>query len=351
MSLTTFTETEQQALEEKWTLPRFVYFPVGTAALAILALDLPWPNDHWAWQALWVSLVTYSMFCWTSCFHETVHQTLCGSRAISIWLGRILGTLMFVPYTAYRESHIRHHAYLNKPADWELWPYSDPNTSLRFRRVFVWFDLIVGVFMSPAIYSRLYFHPDSPITNPETRKTLRREYIGMILVWASIIGGVIYAGRVHTFLMAWVLPHYLAGVVQSVRKFTEHLGMKDYDPMLGTRTVIGDNWLTRFCTYLNFDIFVHGPHHRHPRVSHDRLIEKMNDYMSVNPTKEYPVFATYWQAICHMIPSMFKNPGVGMNLGAPEPKKEKSSEVNNFVADVTREVLADADVDPMHLSS
>ena len=351
MSMTTFTQAEQQALDEKWTLPRFVYFPVGTASLAILALDHPWPNGHWGWQSLWVALVTYSMFCWTSCFHETVHQTLCGSRAISIWLGRILGTLMFVPYTAYRESHIRHHAYLNKPADWELWPYSDPNTSLTFRRIFVWFDLIFGVFMSPAIYGRLYWSKDSPVKDPQIRRKLAYEYIGIVAVWASVIIGVILADRVETFLMAWVLPHYLAGVVQSIRKFTEHLGMRDYDPMLGTRTVIGNNWFTRFCTYLNFDIFVHGPHHRHPRVAHDQLVEKMNDYMNVNPEKDYPVFPTYFHAILHMIPFMLKAPGVGMNRGAPAPTKEKDRDVNNFVADVSREVLADADIDPVHLST
>ena len=51
--------------------------------------------------------------------------------ALSIWTGRLLGTMMFTPYTAYREVHIRHHAYLNTPRDWELWPYSDPQRVAR----------------------------------------------------------------------------------------------------------------------------------------------------------------------------------------------------------------------------
>ena len=72
----------------------------------------------------------------------------------------------------------------------------------------------------------------------------------------------------HGYLRAWLIPSCVAGIYQSIRKFTEHLGMASYDPMVGTRTVVGQNWFTRMCTYLNFDIFVHGPHHRHPLVPH-----------------------------------------------------------------------------------
>ena len=90
-------------------------------------------DNFWVAAAL-VAFTAAMMFCWTSALHEAAHQTLFRSRALSIWTGRLLGTLMFTPYTAYREVHIRHHAYLNSPRDWELWPYDDPRASLAFRR-------------------------------------------------------------------------------------------------------------------------------------------------------------------------------------------------------------------------
>ena len=121
MSLTAFTQAEQEALEDKWTWVRFQFFPAGL--LGIWALGTQWPNGEWPAYLGWLFFTAYCFFCWTSCFHETAHQTLTGNRGTSVWLGRIIGMLIVVPYNVYRESHIRHHAYLNKPHDWELWPY------------------------------------------------------------------------------------------------------------------------------------------------------------------------------------------------------------------------------------
>ena len=338
MSVTTFTEEELEALEDKWTLPRFVFFPGGL--LGLWCLGIQWPNDHWAWQVFWTLFTSFNLLCWTSCFHETVHQTLNGSRLFSIWLGRFLGTAMLVPYSVYRESHIRHHAYLNKPSDWELWPYCDPNASKAFRRVFVWIDLVFGFVVSSYIYGRLYFHKDSPLKSPELRRVIRNEYLVILVFWGTIIGIVAWYGAWLGLLRVWVIPHLVTGIWQTGRKLTEHLGMASYDPLLGTRTVLGRNLFTRISTYLNFDIFIHGPHHRHPRIAHNQLGNKMKDYIEQNPDQEFPLFSTYLHATGQMVPFLFKNPGVGMNVGAPPPSAEKDQDVQNFVADVAEEILA-----------
>ena len=344
MSQTTFTPEESQAIaENSHVLLRMVCLPGGLVGLYFLAY--PWPSAHPAVMAGWTLFTAYFLFCWTSCFHETAHQTLSDSKPFSIALGRMLGIAMFVPYTCYRESHIRHHAYLNKPTDWELWPYSDPNTSIWFRRVFVWFDLCVGIFMSPWIYSRIYFHKDSPLKSPEVRRSIRYEYLAMITFWATVLGLVAYFDAWLGFLTVWCIPHFLAGVFQSGRKLTEHLGMSSYDPMLGTRTVLSKrNWITRMGSFVNFDIFIHGPHHRHPRVAHNVLGRKMDEYIETHPDTDYPLYQSYWRATFAMFPHMVKNPGVGMNVGAPAPTKAKNENVENFVADVSAEVLADEEV-------
>lgn len=326
---TEFTEEEKRAIANRRTITRFFFFPFQIMAMWFIAY--PWPFEAWYVTAFWILVTSYFMFCWTSCFHECAHQTLFRSQRLSILLGRILGTLMFVSYTAYRESHIRHHAYLNKPVDWELWPYSDPNASLTFRRLFVWFDLLVGIFSAPIIYGRIFWHRNSPLSK-ESRAACWYEYTLIVLFWGSILAVVGYYNKWYVLLTVWVIPHCLAGLYQNARKLTEHLGMKSYDPLMGTRTVAGSNLWTKLCTFLNFDIFVHGPHHRHPRVSHDQLVELTEKYVQNNPTNKYPIFSTYTRAMVNMVPWLFRNPGVGVNAGGENPKE--SATVTNFVADV-----------------
>ncbi len=342
MSVTEFTSEERDDLHEEVTLPLYVLFPLG--AIGLYSLAFPWPVNTVPVYLCWLAFTTFVFFCYTSCFHETAHQTLSQSVRLSIVVGRILGTLIFTPYSVYRESHIRHHAYLNKPSDFELWPYSDPNTSIAFRRVFVWFDLVLGIFTGPFVYGRTFFHKDSPIRNPAIRRAVYWEYAAIVAFWGTVLGLTAAYDAWFYLLTVWVLPHWLAGVMQTGRKLTEHLGMASYDPLKGTRTIVANNWFTRLCTWMNFDIFVHGPHHRHPKVAHNLLMKKMHDYKETTQ-EEFPVFATYRSASWSMLPFLFRNPGVGMNAGAKSPDAEKLKTVDNFVADVAKEVLSDRDVE------
>ncbi len=275
-AVTRFTADEERSLEQKRTLPRMLSIPMAAAGMLAVGLGVGVGN-YWI-QAALVAFTAAMMFCWTSALHEAAHQTLFKSRALSIWTGRMLGTLMFTPYTAYREVHIRHHAYLNSPRDWELWPYSDPHASLAFRRAFVWFDLLCGIAAGPLIYGRIYFHRNSPIKSPELRRTIRNEYLAIMAVWTCIWVDTTLAGVWSLHLRGVLLPMYLAALMQTCRKFTEHLGMASFDPLLGTRTVLPRKWLMRLSSFLNFDIFIHGPHHRHPRLTHNNLEAKLDEY-------------------------------------------------------------------------
>ncbi|MEQ9406657.1 MAG: fatty acid desaturase [Fuerstiella sp.] len=342
MSVTQFTEEELSDLEDEVTLPLYILFPLGV--LGLYSLAFPWPVNTLPVYLGWLAFTTFVFFCYTSCFHETAHQTLSQSARLSVLVGRVLGTAMFTPYSVYRECHIRHHAYLNKPTDFELWPYSDPNMSLWFRRLFVWLDLAFGFLTGPFVYGRTFFHRDSPIRSAAVRRAVYWEYAAIVAVWGTVLTLCAVYNLWFYLLTVWVLPHWLAGIMQTGRKLTEHLGMSSYDPLKGTRTVVADNWFTRLCTWMNFDIFVHGPHHRHPKVAHNLLHRKMKEYKE-STHDEFPIYSTYRTASLAMLPYLFRNPGVGMNAGAASPDAEKLAEVDNFVADVATEVLADTDVE------
>jgi fatty acid desaturase len=331
-AVTQFTADEQRSLDEKRTLPRMLSIPLAGLGMAAVGLGLG-AGSFWI-QAAVAAFTAGMMFCWTSALHEAAHQTLFRSRSLSIWTGRFLGTVMFTPYTAYREVHIRHHAYLNSPRDWELWPYSDPGASLGFRRAFVWFDLLCGIAAGPVIYGRMYFHRNSPIRATELRRTIRNEYLAIVLLWGGIWTYSTVAGQWAAHLQGVLLPMYLAAFMQTCRKFTEHLGMASFDPLLGTRTVLPRKWMMRLSSFLNFDIFIHGPHHRHPRLTHNKLEAKLDEYRTANPGVAYPAYERYWRAMLAMAPSMILNPGCGVNVGTPPDGDPWKSEVDDFASDV-----------------
>ena len=66
----------------------------------------------------------------------------------------------------------------------------------------------------------------------------------------------------------------------------------------------------------------------------------MSEYQSTRPDLDYPVFGSYTAAIWHLLPTIIKNPGVGMNVGAPPPADEKPHDASDFGRDVTAEILA-----------
>lgn len=303
-----------------WSLPHILVFPA--VACGMWMIYHPWPTGGPLATAFWIGVTGYALLSLSSCFHETSHQTFSRWPWLSIWLGRLIGTVLVVPYTVYRESHVRHHAYLNTPADWELWPYSDPKASLTYRRVFVWLDLFLGALTTPYIYGRIFFHKDSPLTSKKIRRTIWMEYGLIAAAWTAFLLTLDYFHVLRSSYAQWVLAMLVMTFLQTGRKLTEHLGMKSYDPILGTRTVVGSNWITRWTTYLQFDIFIHGPHHRHPRLAHGLLEEKMEQYIDSHRDVDVPVFSSYWQATADMLPSMWHTPGVGMNAGAPLPEKQ-----------------------------
>lgn len=293
--------------------PRLLLFPTLAVALYPLFI-LGWGGDGWLAQSVWVAFLTYCWFCISGSFHETAHHTLFKRPSWNIWFGRVLGMMVGIPYTVFKESHRQHHAYLNTPGDYELWPYSDPNCSLTFRRVFVWIDILGGVFTAPYIYSRIYLNKNSRLSD-QVRRVIFWEYVGVVLFWLAMIGGV-WALASSTgfqwshFHIVWILPLVLSAGGNTLRKLVEHLGMTSRDPILGTRTVVPDNFLTRMFCYFNFDIAVHGPHHRYPKRHHYELEPCMRAYIHEHPDHA-PLFSSYLSAFWNMLPCLWTHPATG----------------------------------------
>lgn len=336
MSKTEFTAEEFSALGEGMLWPRFLLFP-AMSILGYVGFVMGLGGDSLAVKLAWSVFLGFCWFCVAGSFHETVHQTMGRWRNANIWFGRIVGTLLGIPYSVYREVHIRHHAYLNTSKDYELWPYSKPGASLAFRRAFVVFDILGAVVANPVVYGRIYFKKNSPIS-AQARATITREYIAMALFWGAVavtVAALSLSGTVdlRRFDPMWLLPMPIAAAFNGFRKLTEHVGMASTDPILGTRTVIGNNWVTRLCSYFNFELFVHGPHHRFPKAPHFELESRLADFRRKHPDAVVPLFSSYLAAVWDTLPCLWWNPGVGENAGGKD-RYHLPPGVENFVSEV-----------------
>lgn len=317
-------ESPNSARDSLWSIwPRFLLFPV-LAIAAFPPFIAGWGGDHPVVRVLWVAFLTSCWFCVGGSFHESTHHTLFRNSRTNVRWGRILGILTLIPYTAYRETHRLHHAWLNSPADPELWPYSDPGKSLAFRRMFVWIDLFAGVVTAPYIYSRLYWHRD-PRLSAEVRRTIRREYFAMLAAWSAAAFCVVAWMRIihwdwWLFDPVWVLPLLLAPMLNTARKFVEHLGLTSTDPFLGTRTIRAGNLVSRFFSYFNFDIAIHGPHHRYPRARHFELGPRLDGYRAAHPEADVPIFSSYASAWLNVFPLLWRNPATGLPSSSSPPE-------------------------------
>ncbi len=283
---------------------------LGGVAIALTALATGWPSDNWLWTSAWILWLTYFQHTWMTIFHEDVHYALYRAKWHNIMNGMIVGTLLTVPFAVYRHVHIRHHNRMNHPEDWELWPYVDPSKSLGFRRVFMIFDVVLGLWVAPLIYSRIFWSKNSPLKEPSQRRRILLEYAIILIFWGAIWGLVAYTGAWWLFAKMYLIPAWLSGVVQTFRKFTEHLGLPLGTPMEGARTVIPQDALGKAVAYTSFHITAHGVHHQYPQMPHENLEKALAVEREAHP--DAPVFNSHVRAFCDMVRHLW-HPGIGVN--------------------------------------
>ncbi len=283
---------------------------LAAVAAAIVSLCTGWPTSHPLWVAGMIVWLAYFQHCWTIIFHEDAHFSLYPkARWHNVFNGTIIGTLLMIPFSVFRQVHIRHHNKMNTPDDEELWPYVTPTCSLAFRRAFLVFDVLLGLWAAPFIYNRVFFIRNSPIRDPKLRRRIWFEFAGIAAFWTTLVGLVAYYGVWYQFALAYLIPAWLTGMIQTVRKLTEHLGLPAGDAMTGARTVMSSGLLGRFVAETSFHIEAHGLHHKYPQMPHMNLERAME--VTQNSAPEL-VFPNYWRAIRDMIPHL-RHPGIGVN--------------------------------------
>jgi fatty acid desaturase len=234
-------------------------------------------------------------------FHEAVHFTLAKNRLFNEFRGFMIGATVGVPLSVYRQVHLYHHANLSSPTDIELWPYNDPQYSLWFRRFCAFMEISLAFFWTPLVFFRGVL-----VDRKMKRSTAWRivgEYILVVAIWATALTIIHVYGWWPQFLVGYLIPAMGAALMQTLRKFTEHMGLVGRTPLTLSRTVVDPTPLGRLIAASMLNVCYHGTHHRFGKLGYPELPPATDRAYKTEPDP-VPIYRTYWSAFWAMVPTL-----------------------------------------------
>ena len=267
---------------------------------------LPTPLALFALVPTWCAIAWLDHAALTR-LHEAAHGTLAKPRWLNELVGIFIGTASLTPLSVYRHVHHRHHAHLAGPDDPEFWPYNLPDAPRWIRLTYAWLELAIGWIFTPLLYS-VRTARELPSTKPARQRWLIAEWCILLLAWGALLWLVIDLGWWPYFVVGHLAPAWLAGSLQTLRKFTEHLGLAGDTILAMTRTVAYTGRIGRAASKTQLHVEHHGTHHRRARIP-------WNELPDVTPTvyntgDEGPLFSNHLAAVCDMLPHLL-DPKVG----------------------------------------
>ena len=185
-------------------------------------------------------------------FHEAAHGSLCSSPRWNDRLGVFIGMFGFMVFSLFRAVHHSHHAYLATERDEELWPFVKTDKPRWFRRLAATLELTVGLVYTPSLFLRAFLRRGSIIQNRARRRRVWLEIVLLAAVWSGIIAATAWGGAWKFFLVMFVAPAFLAGSMQSLRKYIEHMGLTGSTVLSSTRTVVSPSLVGRLLAFTLF---------------------------------------------------------------------------------------------------
>lgn len=209
-------------------------------------------------------------------FHDCAHGSLLPTRRGNVWLGRVLGVLIYTPFAHWRHHHAVHHASsgdLDRRGAGDVWTltvteYAELSARERFKyRAFrhpaVMFGL--GPILAMIIAPRLFSKSDSP--------RLKRSVIGTDVALAALIAGLCALIGWRDYLIVCGPTVWLAGAVgiwlfyvqhQFEDAYWENRDSWDYDDA----ALQGSSYLKlpRVLQFFTGNIGLHHVHHLNARI-------------------------------------------------------------------------------------
>jgi fatty acid desaturase len=302
-------------LHERHWSSAWIWFAFITAFFAAEAA-LAWSvagGPVWL-SVLLVLALAHLMHAHLIAFHESAHRTLCPNRWVNDTIGLFIGTLSFMPFTLYGVTHHSHHAYLASARDEELWPFVLPGTPRWLRRLMAAFELTLGILYTPFLFLRAFLRAGSPIRNRRTRRRVWIEYAVIAAFWAGVLAASALFHAWRFLIVLFVVPGVLAGNLQSLRKYVEHMGLAGSTVLSSTRSVVARGLLGRLIAFTLFDVSYHGVHHFYAGMPHARMPE-LESLLEPRRPHEVAPYPNYFAAFREMAGSL-ADPRVGAQWNA-----------------------------------
>lgn len=252
--------------------------------------------------------------------HEATHGLLRRNRRLNEFDGVLLGLLGFMSFSLYRAAHQSHHAYLATSRDDELWPFVHPSTPRWGRVLAAFLELTLGIIYTPFLFLRTFLRKGSTIRSRKVRRRIWMELVLMAVVWATVLVAVSHYRVWHYFLWMFLLPAFVAGNLQSWRKYIEHVGLTGSTANGSTRSIIAQGWIGKLIAFTLLHEPYHGVHHMRMGLSHAELPHYASDLIPQHPG-ERPPYRSYGHALAEVFRCL-ADPRVGAqwNDNTPAPK-------------------------------
>jgi fatty acid desaturase len=199
--------------------------------------------------------------------------------------------------------------HLAAERDEELWPFVHPEAPRWVRILAAFFELTAGLFFLPLLFLRIFLRAGSPIRSKKVRRRIWAELIIMLVMWIAIVSAVAHWHAWRYFLWMYVLPAFLAGNLQSWRKYIEHVGMTGSTVNSSTRNIVALDWRGRLVAFTLLHEPFHGVHHLHMGLPHAELPQRASELTPQTADEIHP-FPSYRHALLHLLRSL-ANPRVG----------------------------------------
>jgi fatty acid desaturase len=270
-----------------------------------------WSITAGAWWAIvpLILVLAHLMHGHLLAFHEAAHGSLCPRPWLNYAVGVLIGLLSFMSFSLFRIVHHSHHSYLGTERDEELWPFVHPSYPRWFRCLAAASEIVLGLVYTPLLFLRSFVCRGSVIMDRSQRRRIWGELALVALVWAGILTGIIVLDAWKYLLGLYVIPAALAGSMQSLRKYIEHMGMTGTTVLSSTRSLVNPGLLGRFLAFTLFHETYHGVHHKYGRLPHAVLPEFVDELIPGDRSERAP-FPTYREAFLDMLPALL-DPKIG----------------------------------------
>ena len=267
--------------------------------ILILVCVVAWTIGFWQVSVLLWFAIAWMDHASLSRLHESAHRMLFRSFIANELAGIFIGTLALTPLSVYRYVHTQHHAHLGREKDPEFWPYNQPGSPRWLRLTYAWLELTFGWIFTPWLYSIRTIRAWHSLS-PGKRKRLVVEWGVLVGFWAAFLFTVACTQTWEWFLVGHLAPTWIAGSVQTVRKFTEHLGRFGETVYDMTRTVEYAQPVGRAASRSQLHVDHHGTHHRWPRIPYHMLPEATK--LTFHEETQGRTYSSHLAAICEMLP-------------------------------------------------